>query len=132
MATINELSLEIKMVLRKQPYFQNTIKEKVAKLEKLIRDTEWCSRYIDDIDLPTELLMHYGYYQEALKLLIAATDCEPCSLDLPSYHLDMAICYFNLKDYQKAEKYFDMVASDDEDYCEYIYPYRQKLEELKK
>ena len=94
--------------------------------------SEWYSRKVDDLDLPTEILIHYRHYKEALKILKAIVKKEYCSYDLCYVYFDMAICYFNLGKYSNAEKYFDMVVSDDEDYADIIRPYRQKLKKLKK
>ena len=127
MEKINQLSLEIKRVLRKRPFFKDSISLQCRELKELILSSEWYSRKVDEIDLPTEMLIHYGFYQEAIDILNAILDKEPCTYDLAFINFDLGVCYFHLGDYQKAEEYFFKVMCEDEDYCDLVNSYRKKM-----
>ena len=94
---INDLSKEIKELLKEEYIKEELISNKVKELETMILDTNWYSRMCDEIDDPIEELMNHQLYQDALKIILAIKEKEPCSLDMGYYDSKAGICYFELK-----------------------------------
>ena len=127
MDPIDALSLEIKKLLEANPVNSGLISNKTKELEQTILDTPWYSRMCDDIDNPIEELINHEFYQEALLIIFAIKEQEFCSLDMGYYDMEAGICYFKMKDYEKAELYFHKAVSDDEDYIDDIREYIDAL-----
>ena len=124
---INDLSKEIKELLKEESIKEELISNKVKELETLILNSNWYSRMCDEIDDPIEELMNHQLYQDALKIILAIKEKEPCSLDMGYYDSKAGICYFELKDYKNAEICFYSAISDDDDYIDELVPYLEKL-----
>ena len=124
---IDDLSFEIKKYLNEDKIDPSLITNKVKELEQTILNTDWYSRYCDEIDNPIEELMAHKFYNEALLIIMAIKKKEFCNLGMGYYDSKAGICFFELKDYKNAELSFYYALSDDEDLIDEIRPYLDAL-----
>ena len=127
---INDICLEIRNILKSDDIDETLLDSKVNLLLKTIEEEEWYSRKIDEIDYPSSELIKKKYYDYALKILFLLKDKEYCSYDMAPVDYEIGVCYFELKNYEKAYQYFIKAISDDEDFDE-AYEYIHKIREIK-
>ena len=127
MSLVDQLSLEIKKLLSEKPIKSELVFDKAKELERAILNADWYSRKCDEIDDPIEELISHKFYKEALLIIMAIKEKEPCSMDMGYYDSKAGICYFELKDFKNAELYFYKAISDDEDWADELFPYLEQL-----